>query len=176
MFLGVIWLGHSAPPCGAGSACISQSSAGPIDGAGDGIEIGTSELLCECYFPIFEHVHDITSSQRRAVTRRQPNRLGGLYGGALQSSNEHKCCRDIRSYNFRISKPVTFVQDSDGQLIHPHARSRIIVRSQKWTTFGHHADCWRGSRWRERNWDPTVSEFVGLQLARGRATGIQPDY
>src|SRR5208337_2891570 len=35
----------------AGSTCISQSSAGPIDGAGDGIKMGTSGLLCEDCFP-----------------------------------------------------------------------------------------------------------------------------
>ena len=35
----------------AGSTCISQSSAGPIDSAGDGIKMGTSGLLCEDCFP-----------------------------------------------------------------------------------------------------------------------------
>jgi hypothetical protein len=34
----------------AGSTCISQSSAGPIDGAGDSIKMGTSGLLCEACF------------------------------------------------------------------------------------------------------------------------------
>jgi hypothetical protein len=33
---------------------------GPIDGAGDGLKMGTSGLLSERYFPIFEHVRDIT--------------------------------------------------------------------------------------------------------------------
>jgi hypothetical protein len=32
----------------------------PIDGAGDGVEMGTGRLLSECCFPTFEHVHGIT--------------------------------------------------------------------------------------------------------------------
>jgi hypothetical protein len=37
-----------------GSTRISQSSAGPIDGADDGIKMGTSGLLCEVIFAISE--------------------------------------------------------------------------------------------------------------------------
>jgi hypothetical protein len=35
-------------------------------------------------------------------------------------------------------------------------------------------ECWSRKHWRrERNWDPTFSEFVGRQLARGSDTEIQ---
>jgi hypothetical protein len=38
----------------------------PIDGAGDELQMGTTGLISECYFPEFEHVHDTTKFPRSA--------------------------------------------------------------------------------------------------------------
>ena len=85
----------------AGSTCISQSSAGPIDGAGDGIQMGTSELLCESYLSqIFEHV------QHRPFPRQGTARLHLMRGtinisDSLQSGHSN-CSLDIRRCAYRF--------------------------------------------------------------------------
>jgi len=61
VFLGVARLEHSAPPLGRERLPLSVLG-GPIDGAGDNVQLGANGLLSECYLPIFEHVHDITDS------------------------------------------------------------------------------------------------------------------
>ena len=41
-------------------AMMKSFSCSPLlAGAGDELQVGTRRLLSECYFPIFEHVHDI---------------------------------------------------------------------------------------------------------------------
>jgi hypothetical protein len=57
----------------AGSTCISQSSAGPIDGAGDGIKMDTSGLLCEACFSRMS-----LSTRRHCGTRIRRSPLSGI--------------------------------------------------------------------------------------------------